>query len=74
MTGQPAGSALPVMLACLVLVIAAVLLVTGGRPPASSSSPSVAVDAIKLALGIVLVVFGVRKRLLRAGHVRLPGP
>ena len=48
-------------LACLVVVIAAVVLVTGGKPPAPSTAPSVAVDAIKLALGVVLILVGTRK-------------
>ena len=48
-------------LACLVLVIAAVVLVTGGKPPASSTAQSVAVLAVKLALGVVLILFAVRQ-------------
>jgi hypothetical protein len=47
-------------LACLVAVIAAVVLVTGGKPPASNTAQSVAVLAVKLALGIVLILFAVR--------------
>jgi len=52
-------------LACLVLVIAAVVLLTGGHPPARKSAPSTAVLALKLALGLGMVLFGERKR--RAG-------
>jgi threonine/homoserine/homoserine lactone efflux protein len=48
-------------LACLVVVIAAVILVTGGNPPASNTAPSTAALVVKLALGIVLILFGVRQ-------------
>jgi hypothetical protein len=49
-------------LACLVAVIAAVLLVTGGEPPASESAASTAEIAVKLAVGVGLIVYGERKR------------
>src|SRR5260370_31215710 len=58
-------------LACLVAVIAAVLLTTGGHPPKSQTAPSTAVQAIKLALGVVLILLAVRKR-RRMGHPRKP--
>jgi threonine/homoserine/homoserine lactone efflux protein len=58
-------------LACLVVVIAAVILVTGGNPPASNTAPSTAALAVKLALGIVLILFGVRQW-RRMGRPRNP--
>jgi threonine/homoserine/homoserine lactone efflux protein len=58
-------------LACLVAVIAAVVLITGGKPPAPSTAPSSAVDAIKLAVGIVLIGVGVRQW-RRRGRPRKP--
>jgi hypothetical protein len=48
-------------LACLVVVIAAVVLLTGGKPPAAATTPSTAVLAIKLALGVVLILYAVRQ-------------
>jgi Sap, sulfolipid-1-addressing protein len=48
-------------LACLVLVIAAVVLTTGGKPPAPSTAPSTAALAVKLALGIALVLYAARR-------------
>ncbi len=48
-------------LACLVAVIAVVVLITGGKPPASSTAESVAVLAVKLALGVVLILFAARQ-------------
>jgi len=58
-------------LACLVLVIAAVALATGGKPPAQNTSPSVAVDAIKIALGVALITYGTLKW-RRRGRPRKP--
>ena len=46
-------------LACLVVVIGAVVLLTGGKPPAPSTAPSTAVLAIKLALGVVLILYAI---------------
>jgi hypothetical protein len=46
-------------LACLVVVIAAVVLLTGGKPPAPSTAPSTAVLALKLALGVALILYAV---------------
>ena len=43
-------------LACLVVVIAAVLLATGGKPPATNTAPSTTVLAVKLTLGLVLIL------------------
>ncbi len=48
-------------LACLVAVIAAVVLVTGGKPPAPNTAPPTAAVAVKLALGVVLILFAVRQ-------------
>ncbi|MGW2614167.1 GAP family protein [Streptomyces sp. NPDC001500] len=49
-------------LACFVAVVAAVLLTTGGKPPAPGSAPSLASTAVKLAVGVVLVWYAVRRR------------
>ena len=49
-------------LACLVVVIAAVVLITGGKPPAPETAPSTAVLALKLALGVVLILVAVRTK------------
>ena len=46
-------------LACLVVVIGAVVLLTGGKPPAPSTAPLTAVLAIKLALGVVLILYAI---------------
>jgi len=48
-------------LACLVVVIAAVVLLTGGKPPAPATAPSTTVLAIKLALGVALILYAVRQ-------------
>jgi threonine/homoserine/homoserine lactone efflux protein len=58
-------------LACLVAVIAAVVLTTGASPPKPQTAPSTAGLAIKLALGIVLVLLAVRRR-RRMGRPRKP--
>ena len=58
-------------LACLVTVIAAVLLTTGGHPPKSQTAQSTAVLAIKLTLGVVLILLAVRQR-RRMGRPRKP--
>jgi threonine/homoserine/homoserine lactone efflux protein len=58
-------------LACLIVVIAAVVLVTGGNPPRPSTVPSTAALAVKLALGIVLILFAVRQW-RRMGRPRKP--
>jgi hypothetical protein len=58
-------------LASLVVVIAVTLLLTGGEPPASSSAPSTALLAAKAALGVALIVIGVRQR-RRSGQPRNP--
>jgi len=48
-------------LGCLVAVIAAVLLATGNNPPKSQTAPSTAALAVKLALGVVLILIGARQ-------------
>ncbi len=58
-------------LACLVAVIAAIVLLTGGKPPEPRTAPSTAALAVKLALGIVLILIALRQR-RRMGHPRKP--
>ncbi|MEU8618752.1 GAP family protein [Streptomyces sp. NPDC048623] len=48
-------------LACLVLVIAGVLLLTDGTPPKKHSAPSTAALAVKLAIGVGLILYGAYK-------------
>ncbi|MFE2557265.1 GAP family protein [Streptomyces sp. NPDC059352] len=55
-------------LANLIAVIACVVLLTGGQPPASHSAPSTASVAVKLAIGLALVLYGVYR------HRRPPRP
>ncbi|MEU9094473.1 GAP family protein [Streptomyces sp. NPDC087901] len=49
-------------LGCLVLVLAVVILLTGGKPPVPRSAPSTVALALKLALGIGMVVYAESKR------------
>ncbi|MFC9330760.1 GAP family protein [Kitasatospora sp. NPDC057015] len=49
-------------LASLVVVIAVVLFCTGGSPPHANSAPSTAALAVKLAIGVGLIAFGVYRR------------
>lgn len=49
-------------LACLVAVMALVLTLTGGDPPSPRSAPSTAGIAVKLAIGVGLVLYGERLR------------
>jgi hypothetical protein len=58
-------------LACLVVVVAAVIALTGGKPPAASTAPSTAALAVKLALGVALILLGVRQW-RRMGRPRKP--
>jgi threonine/homoserine/homoserine lactone efflux protein len=58
-------------LACLVVVIAAVLLTTSGHPPKPQTTPSTAILAIKLALGVLLILLAERQR-RRMGRPRKP--
>ncbi len=53
-------------LACLVVVVAAVTLSTQGKPPAPNTVPSNAALAVKLALGVALILYAVRKWRRRA--------
>ncbi|MEV7590247.1 GAP family protein [Streptomyces sp. NPDC090085] len=55
-------------LADLVAVIACVMLLTGGQPPARNSTPSTVAIAAKLAIGVVLVLYGAHR------HRRPPRP
>jgi len=48
-------------LACLIIVIAAVVITTQGKPPAPNTAPSTAALAVKLALGVALVLYAVRQ-------------
>lgn len=59
-------------LACLVLLIALVVLLTGGKPLVHHSAPSTAALAVKLALGLGMVLYGERKR--RRGSRPRPSP
>jgi hypothetical protein len=43
-----------------------VILLTGGQPPAPASAPSTAVLAIKLALGVVLILYAIRQERRRS--------
>ena len=45
----------------LAIVVAVTLLATGNNPPQSSTAPSLAALAVKIALGVVLVVIAVRR-------------
>jgi hypothetical protein len=58
-------------LACLVAVIAAVVLATGNNPPRPHTAPSTTALAVKLALGIVLILVAIRQR-RRMGRPRKP--
>jgi Sap, sulfolipid-1-addressing protein len=58
-------------LACLVAVIAAVILATGNNPPEPQSVPSTAALAVKLAVGVALILYAVRKK-RRMGRPRKP--
>ena len=58
-------------LACLVAVIAAVIVATGNSPPKPQTVPSDAALAVKLAVGVVLILIAVRQR-RRIGHPRKP--
>jgi hypothetical protein len=58
-------------LACLVAVIAAVILTTGNHPPEPQTAPSTAILAVKLALGVVLILIALRTE-RRRGRPRQP--
>ncbi|MFF1870658.1 GAP family protein [Streptomyces sp. CB03911] len=59
-------------LASLVLVIAGVLVLTGGTPPGRNSAPSAAAEAVKLSIGVALVVYGELRRRRPRGTRRQP--
>jgi threonine/homoserine/homoserine lactone efflux protein len=58
-------------LACLVAVIAAVIAATGNNPPKPQTVPSDAALAVKLAVGVVLILIAVRHQ-RRMGRPRKP--
>jgi threonine/homoserine/homoserine lactone efflux protein len=58
-------------LACLVVVIAAVIAATGNNPPKAQTVPSTAALAVKLAIGVGLIGFALRKR-RQMGQPRKP--
>jgi threonine/homoserine/homoserine lactone efflux protein len=58
-------------LACLIAVIAAVIVATGNNPPKPQTVPSTAALAVKLALGVVLILMALRKK-RRMGQPRKP--
>jgi Sap, sulfolipid-1-addressing protein len=60
-------------LACLVTVIAAVVLATGNSPPRPQTAPSTGALAVKLALGVVLILIGVRQRRRMGRPRKQPG-
>jgi hypothetical protein len=49
-------------LACLVAVIASVVLATGNSPPRPQTVPSTTALAVKLVLGVVLILIAIRQR------------
>ena len=58
-------------LACLAAVIAAVVLATGNSPPEPQTVPSDAALAVKLALGVALILIALRKK-RQLGRPRQP--
>jgi Sap, sulfolipid-1-addressing protein len=60
-------------LACLVAVIVAVFLLTGNSPPRPQTTPSTAVLAIKLALGVGLILVAERQRRRMGRPRKRPG-
>jgi hypothetical protein len=58
-------------LACLVAVIAAVIVTTGNNPPEPKTVPSDAALAVKLAVGVVLILIAVHRR-RQMGRPRKP--
>jgi threonine/homoserine/homoserine lactone efflux protein len=55
----------------LAIVVAVTVLATGNNPPKSSTAPSLASLAVKIALGVVLLFYGVR-RYRRMGQPKKP--
>ena len=58
-------------LACLIAVVAAVIVSTGNNPPAPNTVPSDAALAVKLAVGVVLILIALRQR-RRMGQPKKP--
>jgi threonine/homoserine/homoserine lactone efflux protein len=58
-------------LACLVVVIASVIAATQNNPPKPNTAPSETALAVKLAIGVVLIVIALRKR-RQMGRPRKP--
>jgi len=58
-------------LACLVAVIGAVIAATGNNPPRPQTVPSDAALAVKLAVGVALILIAMRKK-RRMGRPRKP--
>jgi len=58
-------------LVSLAAVVTITVLATGNNPPKSATAPSLASLAIKIALGVVLVVIGIRRE-RRRGQPRPP--
>ncbi|MEU6257202.1 GAP family protein [Streptomyces sp. NPDC047043] len=55
---------------CFVAVIALVLTLTGGKPPEPRSPPSTVTLAIKAAIGVSLIAYGLHRRRRPAHHER----
>src|SRR5271169_1672480 len=55
----------------LAIVVAATLLVTGNKPPKPNTAPSLAALAVKILIGVALVLIAVRQR-RRMGSPRPP--
>ncbi len=45
----------------LAIVVAATVLITGNKPPKPSTAPSLAALAVKIAIGVALVLIGIRQ-------------
>ena len=58
-------------LACLIAVIAAVIVSSGNNPPEPNTVPSDAALAVKLAVGVVLILIALRQR-RRMGQPKKP--
>ncbi len=60
-------------LACLVAVIALVFLATGNQPPKPATPESTGLTAVKLALGVLLILIGIRQHRRRGRPRKPPG-
>ncbi len=58
-------------LVSLAVVVAVTILATGNKPPAPSTAPSLAALAVKIAIGVVLVLYALRRR-SRMGQPKKP--